>query len=291
MSLAAPQPHPVFDSGGEVPSEYDVFCEGCGYSLVGIVADRCPECGGTYDPAELPFARVPWLHRVRIGRWRAYWGTVWMILRHPRRFALELCRPVRISAADARLFRQVTLRLTWVCAVLSFLPVIILSQGWRLSDVSVERLIEPAIVTVIFCAAFAVFLMLATDMPLFIWKGLPSRPPGELAPIHHYASAPLALSPLLAVLVVAANVVLRIAPDEMVALLAGMAVTAAIGLLALVTWTLSLVLMRVATGCRVGRVAALAIYLPVHWLLSTLVAALGFAVVMNLLHELIPGFL
>jgi hypothetical protein len=291
MRDAPPQNAIVFDSGGEVPSEYDVFCEGCGYSLVGIVTDRCPECGRSYDPAELPFARIPWLHRRRIGRWRAYGATVWMILRHPRRFALELCRPVRISAADARLFRWVTLRLALICAVLSFLPVIILNQGWRLSGVSVEQLIEPAIVTVVFCAAFAVFLMLATDMPLFIWKGLPSRPPGELAPVHHYASAPLALSPLLAALVVAANVAIRILGDEQVAFLIGLGVTFAMGLLALLMWALSLVLMRVATGCRAGRVAALAIYLPVHWLLSTLVAALGFAVVVTILHELIPGFL
>src|SRR3954447_2307955 len=102
---------PVFDSGAEVPSEYDIFCEGCGYSLAGSVTDRCPECGRAYDPNELPFARIPWLHRRRIGRWRAYWATVRMIIRKPRRFALELCRPVRVSAADARLFRRATIRL------------------------------------------------------------------------------------------------------------------------------------------------------------------------------------
>src|SRR4029078_9034741 len=102
MSMAPPEPR-VFDSGGVVPAEYDVFCEGCGYSLAGIVTDRCPECGRVYDPNELPFARIPWLHRARIGRWRAYCSTIRMLLFHPRRFAKELCRPVRISASDARL--------------------------------------------------------------------------------------------------------------------------------------------------------------------------------------------
>src|SRR4051794_30257526 len=43
------------DPAREVPAEYDVFCEGCGYSLAGIAADRCPECGRAYDPAERPF--------------------------------------------------------------------------------------------------------------------------------------------------------------------------------------------------------------------------------------------
>src|SRR5687768_16311267 len=96
---AAAQP---LDPGGEVPAEYDVFCEACGYSLIGIAADRCPECGAAYDPNELPFARIPWLHRRRIGRLRAYAATVWGVLWRPRRFAEELCRPVRVSAADAR---------------------------------------------------------------------------------------------------------------------------------------------------------------------------------------------
>src|SRR5690349_17881079 len=36
---------PRFDSAAEVPHEYDIFCEACGYSLVGLSNDRCPECG------------------------------------------------------------------------------------------------------------------------------------------------------------------------------------------------------------------------------------------------------
>src|SRR4051794_9109758 len=97
MILAPDHTPSRHDPAHEVPPEYDVFCEGCGYSLAGIAADRCPECGRPYDPAELPFARVPWLHRRRIGFWRAYVKTVAMVLLTPRRFARELCRPVRVS--------------------------------------------------------------------------------------------------------------------------------------------------------------------------------------------------
>src|SRR5687768_6121468 len=102
---------PSFDAAAAVPDEYDVLCEACGYSLVGLSGDRCPECGAPFDPAALPFARVPWLHRRRLGRWGAYWQTVRQVVFLPRAFAAELCRPVRISADDARRFRGTTITL------------------------------------------------------------------------------------------------------------------------------------------------------------------------------------
>src|SRR5205085_4354613 len=101
-------PSTVFDPSAPVPEEYDVFCEGCGYSLVGLSGDRCPECGRPFSGGELPYARVAWLHRRRIGRWAAYWRTVRHVVRRPKSFAAELCRPVRISATDAKRFRAVT---------------------------------------------------------------------------------------------------------------------------------------------------------------------------------------
>src|SRR5439155_17849799 len=96
-----------------VPEEFDLLCEGCGYSLVGLMGDVCPECGRRFDPKELPLARVPWLYRSRLGKVRAYLKTVWAIAARPRDFAVELTRPVRISAKDAYAFRKVTVVLVW----------------------------------------------------------------------------------------------------------------------------------------------------------------------------------
>src|SRR3954466_9346229 len=85
-----------------VPDEFDLVCEHCGYSLVGLTSsNRCPECGETFDPIALPLARVPWLFRKRLGRWNTYRDTVVEIIRRPREFAKELCRPVRLCADDA----------------------------------------------------------------------------------------------------------------------------------------------------------------------------------------------
>src|SRR6185312_3821310 len=113
--------NPAFDPGKAVVEQYDVFCEGCGYSLLGLSGDRCPECGKVFEPLALSYARIPWLHRKRIGRVRAYCRTVAMVMFHPTRFASELCRPVRVSAEDARRFRSLTI---WL-ATLSLVVLII----------------------------------------------------------------------------------------------------------------------------------------------------------------------
>src|SRR4051812_3996476 len=102
-----------------VPDEFDLLCEHCGYSLVGLTAsNRCPECGEEFDPHDLPLARVPWLFRSRRGRLASYVQTVRLILRNPTAFARELCRPVRVSAKDAKHFRRWTIRIAMLTCVL-----------------------------------------------------------------------------------------------------------------------------------------------------------------------------
>src|SRR5581483_2740977 len=95
-----------------LPDEFDLLCEHCGYSLVGLTSsNRCPECGEEFDPAALPLARVPWLFRKRLGTLRAYRQTTWAILTRPGSFAKELCRPVRICISDAKAFRRMSVRI------------------------------------------------------------------------------------------------------------------------------------------------------------------------------------
>ena len=97
------QPAPVSIAPDQpVPAEFDLLCESCGYSLVGLMVERCPECGQPFDATQLPLARVPWLYRKRLGRVGAYVQTLRLALLSPRAFAAELCRPVRISAQGRR---------------------------------------------------------------------------------------------------------------------------------------------------------------------------------------------
>jgi hypothetical protein len=87
-----------------------LFCPGCGYDLRGIAAsDRCPECGLAIDRSAGGVSRIPWAHRRRVGRVRAYWATVRLATFRPRQLVEELNRPVRY--ADAQRFRIVTVAL------------------------------------------------------------------------------------------------------------------------------------------------------------------------------------
>jgi hypothetical protein len=281
-----PAPSTVFDPAAPVAEEFDVFCEGCGYSLLGLAGDRCPECGRPFNPNEQPYARVPWLHRRRIGRWRGYWRTVGQVVRRPREFAAELCRPVRISADDARRFRTVSAMI----AATSLVGAIVFGTYLAGGPSRWQDILGFTLVALIGWFAAVWFFWLATDMPVFIWKGLPSMPPNELAPLHHYAAAPLALVPFVAAigvglpgLAVFTGAAQMFFPAAVPGLVAGAA-------LLITCWVTPLLLMRTATDCDTRRVLLLAAYLPVHVFLMFLVTFLSFAVCMIPLVQVIKYF-
>jgi len=82
-----------------------VRCPSCGYDLRGTTSDRCSECGLVVDREELRESAIPWAHRHRIGRVRAFVRTVWQITLDYKRLRSELDKPQ--SLPDARRFRRV----------------------------------------------------------------------------------------------------------------------------------------------------------------------------------------
>ena len=91
-----------------VPADQDAFCIHCQYNLRGLTEPRCPECGKPFDPAALNTSLIPWVHRRGIGRFRAFWRTIWRVTFSPRRLLLpEVARPARFR--DGRNFRWFTL--------------------------------------------------------------------------------------------------------------------------------------------------------------------------------------
>jgi hypothetical protein len=270
-------PSTRFDPSAPVPEEYDVFCHACGYSLVGLAGDRCPECGAAFNPSDLPYARVPWLHRRRIGRVRAYWQTVRQVAWRPTAFAGELCRPVRISADDARRFRSTT---AYVAATAITAAIGALAYAnttfWKWQDA-----LGFVLAMALGLGATVFFLRLATDMPVFIWRGLPSLPPNELAPLHHYAAAPLAYAPLVVAVVLGLWTLSAFvnAPRWFYYPVGAASVALVAGWMLLCWWT-PLALMRGATGCGPRRVMILGAYLPAHALMMLVLSFLLFMLCM-----------
>ncbi len=97
-------------------SVLDVFCPKCGYNLRGIESERCPECGYSLAFLKIAESQIPWVHRKQIGRFRAYWRTVWRATFRRLKFGEELARPM--SVPDARRFHYVTMLHVYLAIVI-----------------------------------------------------------------------------------------------------------------------------------------------------------------------------
>lgn len=95
----------------------DLLCPRCGYNLRGLHEYRCPECGDPFDPAALSESQLPWTHRRRLGRVRAYWQTVELVVLHPKQLAAEMAHPCKY--ADSQRFRWITVGWVWLTLLLS----------------------------------------------------------------------------------------------------------------------------------------------------------------------------
>jgi hypothetical protein len=198
-----------------------------------------------------------------------------MILFRPGPFAAELCRPVRVSTADARQFRKVTVRIGSVTTMLATAAVLYVNGDFAPLVRQPALLVWAALAHLALGLITSIFLRLATDMPVFLWVGLPSVRPHELSPIHHYACAPLALLPFLGLLAPLVQFTIRHSvPWEYALPIHALALPAVLVWL-LLLWTTPLRMMSAATAAPGRRVALLAAYLPAHWLLMAVLTALG----------------
>jgi hypothetical protein len=106
-----------------------LLCPACGFDLRGTASDRCGECGLAIDRDALSVSGIPWAHRRRLGRVRAYVSTAWQIMIDRAALGHEAAKPQDL--ADGRAFRRVTGALLAAAFVAAFLVAIHYAGGLK----------------------------------------------------------------------------------------------------------------------------------------------------------------
>jgi len=246
-------------------------CPVCGYDLRAITSDRCPECGLAIDRGVMSVSRIPWEHRRAIGRFNAFWRTVGLVLFAPGRFAEEVNRPV--DHRSARRFQLVTVTLGWLA-----------QSGWTIGPMLYDYLHLRGgwwfgyVIIGAICIAIWLYHWMASSVPSYWFqpKGLSVERQERAVALSYYASAPLAVLMLPAVMLLAWVVVEARYPNgipSQMEMLMPLAAAILVALIFIYGYFLTVHLMRVMTQSDATRASAMAVLLPMHWLLCFLVAA------------------
>jgi hypothetical protein len=178
--------------GDRTPLPEGVFCPDCGYDLRGSTSERCSECGFVLDELRRAESQIPWTYRRKLGRFRAYWKTVWLVLRQPRRFCMEAVRPV--SYRDSQSFRWLTVLHAYAPILVGSLVVGVVGQekGWWASDI-------PWWVVTGVQARTLLMLVLVPGLTSYFFQArrLSVEQQNRAIALSYYVSAPLSLVPLL----------------------------------------------------------------------------------------------
>jgi hypothetical protein len=290
-------------SDGAVSDDVDLFCPGCGYHLRGIEGiDRCPECGLAIDRAGVARSLVPWAHRRHIGRFRAYWRTVWLATLHPRKLAAESAR--RVEYRDARRFRYVTAVLAAAPVVVGMVVAMIAYGGSGFFSVVAPSAIpgwamygppSPAVdvlvpwesgMTFYPVAPLAVLLLcvLVTGVHTYWFhpKRLPVVRQNRAIALAYYGCAPLALSPVPALLFAAVAGMgiagLNDPANASWAVVRILSIALVLSTLAVVvlTWRTMMTLLNRATQPGLGRLLLAGALIPFEWLVCAALALVAF---------------
>lgn len=257
----------------------DIFCPYCAYNVRGLPANRCPECGREFDPAVLAASALPWPQRRKIGWFRAYWRTVWLVVFHSRRFCGEFSFPV--SYPDAQRFRWLTVLHVYLCILVPSIAYCLLSgqSKWRyplLQDLMGDAWGVVALQVAGLCA-----LGVVTGLPSYWFhpRRLPIAAQNRAIALSYYASAPLALMPLAVGMAVALT---RLLPAQAI----GARVLLAVALITAPWWAWLASLVRLAghtTRRDSAGLLSFAIGLPALWLVLGGLTFVGVGLVLDYL--------
>ncbi|MGD8452307.1 MAG: hypothetical protein PVJ57_10855 [Phycisphaerae bacterium] len=173
--------------GREAVERRSPHCVGCRYQITGLpITGRCPECGLELA-ASLPTARSqpPWFAaRGLEGRFRAFFGTTWQILRQPHYFRTLAVRDGRSQAVGF------AVRMCWIVAIWHFLVCAAPLDWALLRDVGLPQYWPTA--TLLFGGLFLGVLlitMLAGGIAAFVTCRFGWRDPRPTTVLTGYAAA------------------------------------------------------------------------------------------------------
>jgi hypothetical protein len=261
----------------QIQMSVEMHCPHCGYDLRHIDSERCPECGEAIDRSRLGQSIIPWLHRARIGRYRAFWRTVNLVSLRPARLGREMNVPANLP--DAQRFR-------WMVVLHAFVPVVIalfpLARGFYYNSLArlfwvandpVGSIVQSLIVLAALAAvAIGLFAVTGVAGHFFHPKTLSPTQQTRAVVLSYYAAAPLAYLPITVVLVFAAAIFADKMPRTRMPVLIVAAVALAgiaVMIIQLIVMLRSpLVLLERATHRGIERQIIAGVMLPFLWVIT-----------------------
>ncbi len=267
----------------------DVYCPQCDYNLRGLVSDRCPECGYEVSAMKTMESAIPWVHRKRIGWWRAYGQTMWMVMFRNVEFCNEIAKPVGFDHSQS--YRWATVSLTWV-------PLAVFLT-WSLWDtlrvigiLGGEGWLLPLGLSVLLALPLLI-LALVTGVPSYFFhpKHLPVSIQNRAIALSYYTSGPLAL--MMFPIVCAAFAVhfrprTQFGPDVPFLFFAVPAVVLPIGVI-LPWWLDILHVAHRSLRRRTVTTTKLAIFIPIFWFGILLVVPFGISLLVLYVTAIVSG--
>jgi hypothetical protein len=245
----------------QLPIADDLLCPKCSYNLRGLVEYRCPECGTPFDPAKLTSSAIPWLHRRRSGRVRAFWHTAILVTFRPSSLCREFSRS--LSYSDSQRFRWTVVAMLYMPLLIATISVYGLGEGTPLDGFFLFKTFDAWVVIGVHLAA-VLAVAVATGVPSYFFhpRKLPVDQQNRGVTLSYYACAPLAWIPALFVL---DWILLSILPDRAFGV-----VTAILLILPLMVWWRALYLLAKDGMARgPGGLLLTGIVLPLTCLVST----------------------
>ncbi len=268
---------------------FDLPCQECGYNLRGLTGRRCPECGCDLDDMLSDISRIPWAHRDKLGRFQAYWRTVFWVSFRYRRFCGEVVRPV--DYADAQRFR-------WLTILHAFIPLVVVvgiasAEGaldWSLVWAEDRNCPTwwPYVAAVLMNTLVGWWLVAATGLTSYFFESrhLPAETRNRAIALSYYCAGGLAwFAPLMALAIAGSGLLMANVTAGAWLVIFALTMT----LVALADWYINLLrTLRHVLPDRLLRRAAATVMLPVGWvavgvLLPLVAIPLAYAVLLVLI--------